>query len=137
MKCFLSRLPSTDEGTFGILVCEDHAWWTVELPWKENQKKISCIPAGEYKCVVRNSPKFGKVYWLQNVENRSYILIHAGNYAGDKSKGFKSHVEGCILLGKKIGILDGQRAVLISKPAVREFMDYLENKEFILVITDA
>lgn len=137
MKCILSRLPSTDEGTFGILVCKDHAWWTAELPWKENQKKISCIPAGEYKCVVRHSPKFGKVYWLQNVENRSYILIHAGNYAGDKSNGFKSHVEGCILLGKKIGVLDKQRAVLVSKPAVREFMDYLENKEFTLVITDA
>lgn len=137
MKCILSRLPSTDEGTFGILVCDYHAWWTAELPWKNNEQKISCIPQGEYKCIVRHSPKFGKVYWLQNVEDRSYILIHSGNYSGDISKGYKSHVEGCILLGKKIGKLAGQQAVLISKPAIREFMDFLEYKDFTLVITDA
>lgn len=134
----LIRNASSDQGTFGVLRSDTgRAWFSLELPWKENQKGISCIPAGIYTVKLRKSPKFGLVYHIQNVPNRSYVLIHSGNYAGDTTKGYKSHVEGCILLGKRVGILDKQKAVLLSKPAIREFMDSLQGNSFELEIIDA
>ena len=69
--------------------------------------------------------------------NRTYILIHSGNYAGDKSKGFKSHVMGCILLGKKSGYLGGQVAILNSRIMVRAFMEHMNYEPFILRIQEA
>lgn len=135
MKYILTRYITSDEGTFGVLRTPDGAsWFSLELPWKDNKRQVSCIPEGTYTAKIRNSPRFGKVYHLQNVKDRSYILIHSGNYAGDESKGYKSHVEGCILLGKRVGTLDGQRAVMLSKPAIREFMDSLNGSPFELEI---
>ena len=130
-----TRVTDSDEGTFGKLETDNgFSCFTLELPWRDNKKRISCIPEGEYAVEVRRSPRFGLVYHVKDVYGRSYILIHSGNFAGDVSKGYKSHVEGCILLGKKVGILDGQKAVLVSKPAVTSFMRHLNNKPFKLVI---
>lgn len=64
---------------------------TLELPWKDNLKRISCIPAGTYTVVKHKSPKFGKCFWIKNVPGRSEVLIHYGNYHKD--------VLGCILVG--------------------------------------
>ena len=132
----LQRQRTSDHGTEGLLSIPHLgvSLFTLELPWRDNMSSISCIPAGEYKVAMRKSPRFGLCYWVQEVENRNFILIHAGNFAGDTSKGLKSNVEGCILLGKKRGILAGQRAVLTSKPAVRELAEILENEPFNLII---
>ena len=46
---------------------------TLELPWRKNMTGISCIPSGEYKCVIRRSNRFGITYWVTNVPKRSYI----------------------------------------------------------------
>ncbi len=59
------------------------------------------------------------------------------NTFGDKTKGFKSHVMGCILLGKKSGRLDGQVAILNSRVAVRNFMEEMEYEPFKLRIQEA
>jgi hypothetical protein len=64
-------------------------------------KKIwgkTAIPAGRYRIVMFNSPKFTPRYntWvpmLENVPNYSYVLIHRGNTHLD--------TEGCILVGMK------------------------------------
>ena len=64
---------------------------TLELPWKDNTPRISCIPEGEYTWIKHESPKFGLTLWLQGVPNRSEILIHPGNYT--------SEILGCILPG--------------------------------------
>lgn len=133
----LCRLKRSDQGTEGLLVSGDFNCRTLELPWRNNQKQISCIPAGEYNVEIRLSNKYGRVYWVRHVPNRTYILIHSGNYAGDVSKGFKSHVMGCILLGKKNGFLGGQVAVLNSRIAVREFVEYMEYEPFKLRILEA
>lgn len=29
---------------------------TIELPWKDNQRSVSCIPEGDYKMRLRRSP---------------------------------------------------------------------------------
>ena len=54
---------------------------TLELPWLDNKRNISCIPEGEYECVRYKSTKRGIVYKVLAVEDRSDILIHIGNYA--------------------------------------------------------
>jgi len=107
------------------------------LPWRGNRRQISCIPPGTYNVEIRLSNKYGRIYWIRNVPNRSYILIHSGNFAGDTSKGYKTHVMGCILLGKKSGYLGGQVAVLNSRITVRAFMEYMDYEPFELRIQEA
>lgn len=67
---------------------------TLELPWRDNQHDISCIPLGKYVCKKFNSTKFGLTFEVRNVPNRSGILFHAGNEAAD--------THGCILLGNRL-----------------------------------
>jgi hypothetical protein len=133
-EVYLFRTTTSNQGTEGILATDGFFCRTLELPWRNNKQNISCIPSGEYIVKIRKSNKFGTVYWINSVPNRSWILIHSGNLAGDVSKGFKTNVEGCILLGKKQGFLYGQRAVLISRPTVRAFMEFMKYKEFKLTI---
>ena len=70
------------EGTQGVLewngtiVC-----YTIELPWLGNQRRISCIPEGEYILQKRFSPKFKWHLHLMNVPGRDLILIHPANDA--------------------------------------------------------
>lgn len=134
-KLILERLESTDEGTFGFLeLPNSKVLYTLELPDHGNKPRVSCIPKGSYNCKIVNSPKFGHVYGVQNVPNRSAILIHTGNYGGDINKGFKSDIQGCILLGKQRGNLNGQQAVLSSKKALAEFMQEMDGQPFTLEI---
>ena len=78
------------EGTQGVIewngtiVC-----YTIELPWLGNQKRISCIPEGEYILQKRFSPKFKWHLHLMNVPRRDLILIHPANDA-------KKELLGCI-----------------------------------------
>ena len=130
------RMRRSDQGTEGLLVSDDFTCRTLELPWRNNQPNISCIPPGKYVVEIRYSNKYGRIYWVRNVKNRTYILIHSGNYGGDKSKGFKTHVMGCILLGKRSGFLGGQVAVLNSRVAIRQFMEFMEYDKFNLKIQE-
>ena len=132
----LARTARSDQGTEGILLAGDFNCKTLELPWRENARQISCIPPGEYNVEVRLSNKYGRIYWVREVPDRTYILIHSGNYAGDTSKGFKTHVMGCILLGKYHGYLAGQRAVLNSRLTVRNFMREMDYENFTLQILE-
>lgn len=132
----LYRLKRSDQGTRGMLYCEEFQCNTLELPWRDNQRSISCIPPGEYNVEIRMSPKYGPIYWVKDVPNRSFILIHWGNWAGDESKGYKSNVNGCILLGARRGILNNQWAVLNSRITVRRFMEKMRKTPFILNILE-
>jgi hypothetical protein len=89
---------------------------TLELPYLENQKEISCIPTGEYIVNRVTSPKFGVTYLLDDVPNRSSILIHSGNYAS----GLKKDTSGCILVGLRYEDinLDGNLDVVESRKAM-------------------
>ena len=68
---------------------------TLELPYKDNQRSVSCIPAGQYKVRLRTEKESGSRNYLhllvQDVPNRDFILFHRGNSAKDTS--------GCILVG--------------------------------------
>ena len=93
------------EGTQGILewngtlVC-----YTIELPWLNNQKRISCIPEGEYILQKRFSTKFKWHLHLMNVPGRDLILIHPANDA-------KKELLGCIApVTKHTGIGKGSNS---------------------------
>lgn len=132
------REPSADDGTFGKFVLPDGtSFESLELPWRENRPMSSSIPEGTYQCVIKTSPKFGEVYELKDVPGRAGVLIHAGNAAGDESKGLRSDVKGCIILGK-VRMAEGtQRTVGQSRQAMREFNDKMGGRPFILTIRNA
>lgn len=131
----ITRLPSTDEGTFGRLTYNDFVVFTLELPWRDNAPNISCIPKGVYNCHWTKSERFKRMmYLIDGVKGRAGVRIHAANFAGDDSKGFKRQLNGCLSLGLNVGQIEGQRALLLSKPAVRKFEDLLKGKSFVLEI---
>lgn len=133
-KVFLFRLDTGNEGTFGVIVFNSQYLYTGELPWRQNKSNVSCIPAGIYTVCLRISPKYGTVYEVRDVKGRSYILFHQGNYSGDLLMGFRTNVQGCILLGFKRGILNKQKAVLASRLARRRFERVMQFDPFILEI---
>ncbi len=61
--------------------------YTIELPWLDNKRKVSCIPEGSYNLIKRFSPKFGWHLHLENVKGRELILIHPANNAIAELKG--------------------------------------------------
>jgi len=87
--------------TLGRLMFNRFDCWTLELPWRDNQKSISCIPAGLYKCEIYQSPKNGRVLLIKDVSGRTFIQIHSGNYT--------RQILGCILVGDGIKYLDADR----------------------------
>mgnify|MGYP006958833574 FL=1 len=54
---------------------------TIELPWKNNKKRVSCIPEGKYLLRKRYAPKFGWHLEVVGVRNRTFILFHPANNA--------------------------------------------------------
>jgi hypothetical protein len=140
-RLVLQRVRSTDQGTAGALLRADgtRLAWTMELPWRENRPRVSSIPPGlpppgEYVCRMCRSPKFGPVYEVTGVPGRSSILIHTGNWAGDVSRGYRSHVLGCVVLGLYRGRREGQLAVMVSRPAVTRLEREMQRQPFTLEI---
>ncbi len=128
-KVFLNRFKSDQKQTLGELVFKGKVIAkTLELPWKNNQRKISCIPLGTYRVVRRYTSKHGNHFWLKDVPNRDYVLIHRGNY--------NFQIEGCILPGKDhIDINhDGYLDVTSSKDKMIE-LNRLLPLEFELIIS--
>jgi hypothetical protein len=137
IRAAIRRLSHGDQGTRGVLILPEGVLCnTLELPWRDNRPNRSCIPCGQYDVLLRRSPRFGTTYHVQHVPGRSWILAHTGNLAGDVSKGYLTHVEGCILLGNYFGVLNNQLAVLASKPAVRRFMERMGGEPFRLLVED-
>lgn len=126
------RDPSAKEGTFGKLTAGCFECYTLEPEWLDNKKEISCIPVGKYDCAMLVSNKFGAVYGISNVPGRENILYHAGNYAYTHPG--KSDTNGCILLGRAIGEIAGQKALLSSKDALHAFMAEMDSEDFEVTI---
>jgi hypothetical protein len=132
-----TRKETGDEGTFSLLESEALEMHIGELPWRNNERRISCIPSGIYLCKPHISPKFGKCFWLQDVPGRSEILIHVANWMGSKESGFKSDLLGCLAIGMKmvkdVGPND-QDMIQQSKIAMDKLIEYTEFKPFMLEI---
>lgn len=140
LRIFLKRGESTDQGTFGVMVFGSNQVFTTELPWRDNLQQKSCIPKGIYKCAIVNSPKFGKVYGVQNVPNRSNVLIHSANFGGNSALGWTTQLHGCIAPAMKLGKMENndgkmQKAGLVSRPALNLLMKWANGEPFALEIT--
>lgn len=103
-----------------IMPSQRYTFCTLELPWKDNQRRVSCIPEGKYQVIPHHSPKFGSCFWLQDVPNRSEILIHPGN--------FTSQILGCILPGTAHAHLNSDKTidVVSSQVAMKRLLAYLQ-----------
>ena len=141
-QAILLRQAESDEGTFGVLRVYErgallYSCFTGELPDRDNRQGVSCIPTGRYTCQPWHSNKFPNHYNVMRVPNREAILIHEGNFCGDRSKNYKSNVSGCILVGRAMGAIQGQKAVLSSKLAMNDLRDILGEDIFSLEIKES
>ncbi len=88
-------------GTFGELFDgNERVCVTVERDWKNNEKSVSCIPAGTYQVRRHDSPSKGDCFSLSNPNvgvtvrgpsKREHCLIHIANFVHE--------VIGCIGVG--------------------------------------
>ena len=101
---------------------------TLELPWKDNQHNISCVPTGAYNLKRYSSEKHTNVSSLPGIPNRSYILIHSGNYYTD--------IEGCILVGDGYEDInnDGIVDVVNSRDTLTKLKEALQYEEVPIII---
>lgn len=98
MACMIKivRYQETKDSTMGSLYLNGKKiGYTLELPWNENERGESRIPAGRYNAYIRKADTSSNwdydVIQLRNVPNRSAIQIHRGNRP--------EHSTGCILPG--------------------------------------
>ena len=127
MKATINRFSHEEKQTLGDFTLNDNngnaifKCKTLELPWLNNATQKSCIPTGTYKVVPRTSAKFKKHFHVLDVQGRSYILIHAGNYFTD--------ILGCILVGDSHKDVnnDGFRDVLNSKNTLNKLLALAPN----------
>ena len=115
----IQRLSYSRTETIGIIYVNGLRFFTLELPWLDNQKNISCIPTGEYNYIKRVSPGKGyEVIELVDVPDRAYIQIHLGNYT--------RQIEGCILPGTGLKDInrDGVVDVTNSEEAFNQIMNH-------------
>ena len=129
----LKRISESKLCTMGVLIDQDNGlpiMVTLERPYVENMKNISCIPEGIYACKPYSSAKYKSAFEVMNVPNRSHILIHIGNYAEDS--------KGCILLGQSYGLVDGNiPAVWTSKESMKKLKEITNNQDFELIISNS
>jgi len=130
MKVILQRVTpqaQSSNGTFGVWTNDDKPLFvTLELPWEDNQKDISCVPAGTYHVVKVYSEHFKRyVYKLMNVPNRDNVEIHIGNTVKD--------ILGCIVLGMNYSMTE--YGIVNSTIAFNSFMSIMPS-EFDLTIFD-
>ena len=97
INLLLLRDTFTDESTIGELFVNGERFCdTLELPYRDNQRSISCIPTGEYKVRLRLPRESATRHYIhllvKDVKDRSHILFHRGNTAKDS--------RGCILVGQ-------------------------------------
>lgn len=120
----------TEKSTIGRLFINGESFCdTLENPWIENQRSISCIPKGNYKVRLRLARESATRDYLhllvQDVPNRDWILFHRGNTAKDTS--------GCILVGngREQDIVENSR---LAMDLVMQEIIYLGGENINLII---
>jgi hypothetical protein len=106
--------------------------FTLELPWLNNQKRVSCILEGRYICNKHVSSTKGKSFIIENVPDRTNVMMHSGNFASGSHK----DTEGCIMPGRYFEDLndDGNLDVCESRITMDRLYDMMPDS-FYLTIT--
>lgn len=117
-----------EEGTNGTLFNSNKfLCHTIELPWKNNKRNISCIPEGHYEIEPRFSKRFKHHLILKDVKGRSFILFHPANDA-------LRELQGCIA---PVYYLSGIGKGIYSKNAMQKLLSLvyqaIDRKETILL----
>jgi len=102
---------------------------TLELPWRDNDNNVSRIPAGWYPVRRRRSKRFNDHFHIMDVDDRTLILIHVGNY--------HKQTEGCVLLGQKYVDIDGDGHldVAVSRVTINKLLEIAPDR-FDLCVVD-
>jgi len=132
----IKRFKYQDKQTLGVgKVISDcnpiYEFKTLELPWKNNERNISCIPPGTYIIKKHYAPHLKQhCFLLYCVKNRSEIMVHAGNFYTD--------IKGCVLVGESFIDInaDGYKDVTNSKVTLRHILKLVDQDETFLVIED-
>lgn len=132
MKGVLTRLTDDGKQTLGVLtvfqgIDKIFECKTLELPFKDNQRRVSCIPTGTYQVEKRKSPSQGWSYHIKDVKDRDWILIHKGNYYTD--------ILGCVLVGSDHTDIngDGLRDVVRSGDTLGKLLELVEKFELTII----
>jgi hypothetical protein len=71
-----------EKGTNGTITYKgEQICHTIELPWRNNIQRLSCIPEGRYKLQKTKYYKHGEQIGIPAVLGREAILIHPANNA--------------------------------------------------------
>ena len=106
-----------EDGTNGTVFCSGHfLCHTIELPWKNNKRNISCIPEGRYEVVPRYSTHFKHHLLIKGVSERHLILFHPANDA-------LNELEGCI---SPVTYLGGPGKGLQSRHAMQKLTSVVQ-----------
>ena len=131
IELHLKRVFCLKESTVGVLKVKGKTFFTLERPWRQNKVNVSCVPCGEYVLSphgweLHSKVKFKRVWRLNEVEGRTSILIHAGNYHHDSF--------GCILVGNDVTIRRCEATVLDSRNAIEELRTLIGEKPSKIII---
>ncbi len=128
MNIILQRVVSGENGTYGVIIINNRPMFvSLELPWRDNQRNISCIPAGTYKAIRMVSPTFKReVLMLIDIPGRDAVEFHIGNELED--------TRGCILVGLRFNLAD--YGVLSSTAAFDSFMLELPKDGITVTVKD-
>lgn len=91
--------------------------YMIERPWLENRRNVSCIPEGKYPLKRRYSKRYGWHYLVDEVKNRSLILIHPANNA-------LQELQGCLA---PVTSLSGEGLGLYSRKAFQDLKKCLDS----------
>jgi len=109
-------------GELKLMVCN-----TIELPWLQNERRVSCIPEGRYELRQRKTAKRGQHLLVVNVKGRDGILIHPANDA-------KKELHGCIAPVTTItGPGKGSQSRLANERLKAYVLEALKRKEKVFI----
>lgn len=134
-KLVLIRLEKLADRTLGRLLVfngnrELAQFFTLELPWKNNERRASCIPVGRYSVEPRNSPKYGAHLHVKEVPGRDMILFHSLN--------FPDQTEGCIGVGLRMADINADGKLdIVSSRAAMDLLTQFVTEPATLVVVDA
>ena len=137
----LTRGRSRADGTAGEMVLHNHKGQTLEqvileLPDLLNAASISRFNAGAYLCKLSYSNTFKReLYMVMDVEGRSGIRFHRGNWAGTAALG-KNNSKGCPLQGYSLTYdrTNFQQMITDSANAEKDMIRFFGGQDFVLIV---
>lgn len=134
-KVILKRLSNDGILTTGSLMCIQNIdtatifiCKTIEMPWKDNAPKISCIPVGDYECAYtfdNHTDMF--TYEVLNVPDRTGIRIRGGEFTGQ--------LLGSILFLSAVSESETANKDQVDDETISKFEQLMDHANFMLSIS--